>query len=373
MVSLKKEAKVKEENKGSAEKESLLSEIVIEKAEGASVRVRLQHPEKLSLAYFDRMERDEWILSCMLADESKGLLLYGIDGLVSLRNFLERYTFKRAEGYRFLEGLMERAMHVSRSKPVVLSLDTVYLSPYGEEARFMALPIQTDEWMFRQEETDRFLQEVAGQFLTEDAFELIGFLMMQSRNTHLPFSGVIGGLCDLEEVYSPRRFWQKRKTEPFRSRFPVSAEEIPVQPSEPAGFLEAEPDDSAWPVLQEERGERKTYSRTHDSFFEDQTQALFSLPETGPCLELAGKKYSLLDEETEIGRDPACRICLPFPDMAGIHCRIFWDKEQGRFYLQALPNTAGTFLNDKKVVRRMRLKDGMTLRIGVHSGVFHEG
>ena len=46
--------------------------------------------------------------------------------------------------------------------------------------------------------------------------------------------------------------------------------------------------------------------------------------------------------------------------------------DQGRCYFTSLGSTNGTFLNEKKVIRKMRLRQGMVLRFGNTQAVFHE-
>lgn len=87
-------------------------------------------------------------------------------------------------------------------------------------------------------------------------------------------------------------------------------------------------------------------------------------------LELNGKRYELQFETTEIGRHVSCPIQLDDPSVSLHHARITCD--QGRCYITSLGSTNGTFLNEKKVIRRMRLREGMVLRFGNTQAVFHE-
>lgn len=74
------------------------------------------------------------------------------------------------------------------------------------------------------------------------------------------------------------------------------------------------------------------------------------------------EKYSLANEINLIGRAMSCDVRFQDSSVSLKHAKIICENE--RYYIQDLKSTNKTFLNDKEVKRKMRLKDGMHIRFG---------
>ena len=74
------------------------------------------------------------------------------------------------------------------------------------------------------------------------------------------------------------------------------------------------------------------------------------------------EKYSLANEMNLIGRAMSCDVRFQDSSVSLKHAKIICENE--RYYIQDLKSTNKTFLNDKEVKRKMRLKDGMYIRFG---------
>ncbi len=89
-----------------------------------------------------------------------------------------------------------------------------------------------------------------------------------------------------------------------------------------------------------------------------------------PCfLEISGMKYALQGMEMVVGRSADCQIRLLDGSVSQHHARLI--QIDGRWYVQDLKSTNSTLLCGRKVIRRMRLKEGMVLQFGNQKAVFH--
>ncbi len=90
-----------------------------------------------------------------------------------------------------------------------------------------------------------------------------------------------------------------------------------------------------------------------------------------PCyLEINEMKYALQGLEMVVGRALDCQIRIHDRSVSSHHAKLL--QVDGRWYIQDLKSTNSTWLAGKKVIRRMRLKDGMIVRFGQVQAVFHQ-
>jgi two-component system, NtrC family, response regulator HydG len=87
---------------------------------------------------------------------------------------------------------------------------------------------------------------------------------------------------------------------------------------------------------------------------------------------LKGKSFTLVEDETSIGRETASRICLSDPSVSRRHCII--RQQGGLFKVNDLESLNGTFVNDVPVKERF-LEHGDHIRVGDYTFAFllHEG
>lgn len=75
-----------------------------------------------------------------------------------------------------------------------------------------------------------------------------------------------------------------------------------------------------------------------------------------------GKTFELADEVT-VGRAAGCQVLLTGDDtVSQLHARIF--KQDGKFFVEDLGSTNGTFLNRKRVGGPVALRRGDRLQVG---------
>ena len=76
--------------------------------------------------------------------------------------------------------------------------------------------------------------------------------------------------------------------------------------------------------------------------------------------------FSMLHEEMTIGRDLACDLRIPLPQVSSRHCRI--SQDGGNRILESLDEAVGTHLNGQRIERAV-LHDDDVVQIG--PVVFH--
>lgn len=198
----------------------MLDEVTFEQQTESALYLRLKDPSKLETGVLTRMEKDEYALGCMVVDEQNALLMYSVQNLIPLSSFFREYTFCRQEGYLFLISLLEKAIAVNRSKPVLLNTDFIYVSSHGDEAYFTVVPLQLEYWMFQKEECLALVQEILDQMKVKQAYELPGYLVECMKTDAFSLPSLINGLRDLMTLYYPKRLFHRQITK-FRAGQPV--------------------------------------------------------------------------------------------------------------------------------------------------------
>lgn len=89
------------------------------------------------------------------------------------------------------------------------------------------------------------------------------------------------------------------------------------------------------------------------------------IPPNRPVLEdLRGiRKYPIPTYPLFIGREKRSSICLPFPSISRKHAKIF--EREGKFYIQDMGSINGTFVNEKRILDPVELKEGDRVKVGI--------
>lgn len=87
-------------------------------------------------------------------------------------------------------------------------------------------------------------------------------------------------------------------------------------------------------------------------------------------LVLETREIQLIEGENVVGRDPDAALWIDHSSVSRKHARI--TIAAGKATLEDLDSKNGTFLNGKKIERRMPLTDGDELRIGPETMVLRE-
>ncbi|MDB4964829.1 MAG: diguanylate cyclase [Myxococcales bacterium] len=74
--------------------------------------------------------------------------------------------------------------------------------------------------------------------------------------------------------------------------------------------------------------------------------------------------HVMLDRPVSIGRDPKTELPLQDEGISRRHCRVFFDKDKGSFFIEDLGSTNGTLLNGKKLTAAKRLEAGDRIYLG---------
>lgn len=304
------------------------------------LKVRLRSQNILDPSIFERFQQDDLCIRCMIDDFEKGILAYSIEGFISLDEFLKQVSFEDEEGYLFLDKLFTLAVSCSRDKPILFDPDFVYVSYYGDDFRFIGLPLKIDEWMLQKESCRMWVEYLTNHFKTKTAYEIPGYLISFLKSDEFSLPNLILALQALRYRYYPKKFRIFHKKQVFRLKEPVL-----YKPSFANLKSEALPSN-------------------------EKTQLLGNVNEINAYLERNGTKYPLIAETILIGRSMACDIRLEDKEISLKHAKILYQSQ--RYYIQDLHSSNHTYLNGKCVQRKMRLKDGMTLHFGHIEFIFHQ-
>lgn len=305
------------------------------------LQIQLKEANWLDTDVFQKMEVDETSVHCVLYSKEKAIVSYTLENFISLRDVFKQHVFEEEEGYIFLHNLFENLIAASRNKPVLLSPDYVYVTPYGDEFRFIVLPLCVEQWMVQKKEYKEWLEFIYTSFQTTTAFEIPGFIMKFMNSPEYSLPNLILGLSNLRKLRYPPKysfFFKKKENNVFRVEEPMhSLYKIEVKKE----ILES-----------------------------NKTQVIGTVNSSSAYLDVNHKYYDLISEVSLIGRGIQCDIRFQEKSVSLKHAKISYLNE--RYYIQDLKSSNGTYLNDKKVIRKMRLRDGMNIRFGNIECVFHQ-
>ena len=298
------------------------------------LRLRLKDPHILDLQMIRLMANDRLCLPCLIEDEEKGILMYTHDHFVPLSYFLEQYSFEKEDGYLFLKQLFSDAICSNRNKPVLLDPEYVFVSSYGDAFRFVVLPIQVQYWMFQQDVCKKWIAYIQDHFQTSSAYEIPGYLMKFIKTKEMSLPNLIIGLDEMRAYYYPKK-WYKKKQTTFKAKEAV-----------------------------------QVYQNLNVQALQNETQILSDWQQPAAYLQKGEEKLYLKEGINLVGRSEQCDLRLSYADISQTHAKISYNDE--KYYIQDLKSKNGTYLNQKKVQRKMRLKEGMHVVFGNHEYLFHE-
>lgn len=304
------------------------------------IKLKLKDQTWLDMGVFHKMEVDQNCITGIWEAESQ-IITYQIGDFLRLGDVFVQHVFEEQEGYIFLHHLFEDMINANRNKPVIMEPDFVFVSPYGDSFRYIVAPVGVEQWMQQNDICKVWISYICEHLQTTTSFEIIGFLMKFSQSKEASLTNLVMGLDAVRHKYYPTCFFRRKRHQTFKVAEPMHV--VYQSNMEPA--------------------------RTMDSR-DTQTHILGQLNQSVAYLSINDQRYDLLYEVNLIGRSMACDIRLTDKEISMKHAKILC--QNSRFYIMDLKSSNGTFLNDKKVQRKMRLKDGMILRFANQTGVFHE-
>ena len=309
--------------------------VEIVKANDEYIQVQLLDEKWFDATVFEKMEVDECALRCTKNESKNVLLNYHIGNYVSLKEVLSQYSFEQKDGYLFLMKLIEELMACSKNKPVLIDLPFVFVDPYGRDFKFMVVPICVEKWMNQKEMINGFIKDISDLFNTQSSYEIPGYLSRLIKSEECTLMNGYLGIQALYQIRYPKKRFFHRKEKPFIFEYPIKKEHVETI------------------KIQEEVFEMENNQRTQLIGTDLFSQAY---------LDVNGEVYHILNETTLIGRSMSCDIRFQENDVSAKHAKI--SSQQQRYYIQDLRSSNGTYLNDKRVQRKMRLRTGMKLRFG---------
>lgn len=309
-----------------------------------TLQLQLKDPNWLNTDVFSKMEVDDLCIHGVLLDERQAIISYTIHEYISLGDVLKQHVFENEDGYMFIHLLLECMIASNRNKPVLMDPDFVFVSPYGDEFKFIVVPICLEQWMVQKEICQSWIDYLSKHFKTTTAYEIPGFMTRFLDSDEFSLSNLIMGLDNIRMMYYPRKFaifHRSKKKMIFRAAQPMHSickvqEEI-VRP---------------------------------DIINKDKTMMIGTRNEGNAYLIVDDEKYDLVSEVVWIGRSMQCDIRLQDSSVSLKHAKITCSNE--RYYILDHKSSNGTFLNDKRVQRKMRLKEGMLLQFGNQEARFHQ-
>ena len=306
------------------------------------MKLRLKSNKLLDVSLFERFEHDDLCLRCVLNDTTSATITYAIQDFLSLDDFLDQYTFKKEEGYTFLENLFTSAVAVNRNKPVLVDPEFIFVSNVGDRFAFVGIPIVIDEWLIQKDVWIEIVKYLINHFKSEHAYEINGFLIKFVESSEFSLPNLILAIKALHDSYYPKKLFHFKRNNSFVLKRPLIPNTIIKECVQEYGHLPQE----------------------------EKTQLIGSFDEYKAYLSDGTTNYPLIGETVLIGRSMACDIRIESLEISLKHAKL--TRVDDRWYIQDLKSKNKTYLNEKLVQRKMRLKDGMVISFSQKQFTFHE-
>lgn len=314
---------------------------VIEKND-QRMKLRLKSNKLLDVSLFERFEHDDLCLRCVLNDTASATITYAIQDFLSLDDFLDQYTFKKEEGYTFLENLFTSAVAVNRNKPVLVDPEFIFVSNVGDRFAFVGIPLVIDEWLIQKDVWIEIVKYLINHFKSEHAYEINGFLIKFVESSEFSLPNLILAIKALHDSYYPKKLFHFKRNNSFVLKRPLIPNTIIKECVQEYGHLPQE----------------------------EKTQLIGSFDEYKAYLSDGTTNYPLIGETVLIGRSMACDIRIESLEISLKHAKL--TRVDDRWYIQDLKSKNKTYLNEKLVQRKMRLKDGMVISFSQKQFTFRE-
>lgn len=306
------------------------------------MKLRLKSNKLLDISLFERFEHDDLCLKCVLNDTTSATITYVIQDFLSLDDFLDQYTFKKEEGYTFLENLFTSAVAVNRNKPVLVDPEFIFVSNVGDRFAFVGIPLVIDEWLIQKDVWIEIVKYLINHFKSEHAYEINGFLIKFVESSEFSLPNLILAIKALHDSYYPKKLFHFKRNNSFVLKRPLIPNTIIKECVQEYGHLPQE----------------------------EKTQLIGSFDEYKAYLSDGTTNYPLIGETVLIGRSMACDIRIESLEISLKHAKL--TRVDDRWYIQDLKSKNKTYLNEKLVQRKMRLKDGMVISFSQKQFTFHE-
>lgn len=306
------------------------------------MKLRLKSNKLLDVSLFERFEHDDLCLRCVLNDTTSATITYVIQDFLSLDDFLDQYTFKKEEGYTFLENLFTSAVAVNRNKPVLVDPEFIFVSNVGDRFAFVGIPLVIDEWLIQKDVWIEIVKYLINHFKSEHAYEINGFLIKFVESSEFSLPNLILAIKALHDSYYPKKLFHFKRNNSFVLKRPLIPNTIIKECVQEYGHLPQE----------------------------EKTQLIGSFDEYKAYLSDGTTNYPLIGETVLIGRSMACDIRIESLEISLKHAKL--TRVDDRWYIQDLKSKNKTYLNEKLVQRKMRLKDGMVISFSQKQFTFHE-
>ena len=306
------------------------------------MKLRLKSNKLLDVSLFERFEHDDLCLRCVLNDTASATITYAIQDFLSLDDFLDQYTFKKEEGYTFLENLFTSAVAVNRNKPVLVDPEFIFVSNVGDRFAFVGIPLVIDEWLIQKDVWIEIVKYLINHFKSEHAYEINGFLIKFVESSEFSLPNLILAIKALHDSYYPKKLFHFKRNNSFVLKRPLIPNTIIKECVQEYGHLPQE----------------------------EKTQLIGSFDEYKSYLSDGTTNYPLIGETVLIGRSMACDIRIESLEISLKHAKL--TRVDDRWYIQDLKSKNKTYLNEKLVQRKMRLKDGMVISFSQKQFTFHE-
>ena len=306
------------------------------------MKLRLKSNKLLDVSLFERFEHDDLCLKCVLNDTASATITYVIHDFLSIDDFLDQYTFKKEEGYTFLENLFTSAVAVNRNKPVLVDPEFIFVSNVGDRFAFVGIPLVIDEWLIQKDVWIEIVKYLINHFKSEHAYEINGFLIKFVESSEFSLPNLILAIKALHDSYYPKKLFHFKRNNSFMLKRPLIPNTIIKECVQEYGHLPQE----------------------------EKTQLIGSFDEYKAYLSDGTTNYPLIGETVLIGRSMACDIRIESLEISLKHAKL--TRVDDRWYIQDLKSKNKTYLNEKLVQRKMRLKDGMVISFSQKQFTFHE-
>lgn len=289
---------------------------------------------------YQQMQKDTGCIPCVRDPRTKSKLYYDTKGYVSLRTYMQSYTFERHESCCFMIYILESMIKVNTTKPVCMDIDHIYISGDGGLLRFLVIPVAIEQWVFQKEESHLFIQQIINEIKLTEGYDAVGYLAYMQRYEEVTLPMLLQGLHDIEDGIRHK---------------PTFIEKLLHLHEDTTYVIKNIPAPKPYPMLQsveqimEEEASYPKVERKKETRHE--TVALLQRSEDSYVLvdDATGENLALCKAMWTIGRSKDNDLCIPEPYISLHHACLHTSTNE----LEDLSSSNGTYVNERKIKKQL--------------------
>lgn len=322
------------------------------------IEIHLKRIKDFDDYLYQQILNDTNCLPCIRDPKYRSRLYFDSKGYIPLKDYLSEHEFTQEELLDFLILLFEGLLKNRVSKPVISSLEYVFLSYDTNDFCFLVFPIAYEYWKKEKDICKSFLQDLLMELKAKDSYEVLGCLLCFMKENGNSYPTLITHLQQIKNKYKKKIKWYQKFKQKEEMKFQIR--DIPRSIRYPANLQKS--------FVTEKEDTYFSTSKKKDE--NNETIVLFQPIDTEDCYfeeKNSSEKYFIKSATLSIGRNPDNDITIDDKSVSSYHAVFDFKKKS----IKDLHSLNGTYCNGDKIVEK-QLQNNDVLTFGNSSYIFHD-